>query len=187
MKVRWLGNACTEIFGDEHILIDPNFVKEPERKADIVLLTHEHDDHFAVEDYEAFGSGRLFAPRTALEKFGVEGTAVEHGDKIGEISVFKSDCWGSEESVSYLYRGILHTGDSAVFPDTEKVKLIFSACFPNYYDVYIAGAKRLDPELVIPYHYSPAEALDDARGLKKRLEEEGIQSKILKIGGSIEI
>lgn len=188
MKVRWLGNAAIEIFGEQHLLIDPNWVTPPKHEADIVLLTHEHDDHFSKKDYKAFGAeAELYAPQTALEKFEVEGTPVAPGDEIGDIKVLESDCWGSEESVSFFFHGVLHTGDSASYPTIEEVQVIFSACFPDYYEDYIAESKRLNPQLVIPFHYDPEEGQKDAEGLKKKLEQEGIESMVLKAGQSIEV
>nr|NIQ05895.1 MBL fold metallo-hydrolase [Candidatus Korarchaeota archaeon]NIU83628.1 MBL fold metallo-hydrolase [Candidatus Thorarchaeota archaeon]NIW13855.1 MBL fold metallo-hydrolase [Candidatus Thorarchaeota archaeon]NIW51966.1 MBL fold metallo-hydrolase [Candidatus Korarchaeota archaeon] len=129
----------------------------------------------------------LYAPQTALEKFDVEGHPVISGDEINGIQVLESDCWGAEESVSYFYKGILHTGDSAAYPTAEGVKVIFSACFPDYYDEYLSESKRLAPELVIPFHYDPAEELEDAQGLVEQLKNAGIHSRILGIGESIEV
>ncbi|KXB08331.1 Zn-dependent hydrolase [candidate division MSBL1 archaeon SCGC-AAA385D11] len=188
MRVRWLGNACIEMFGEKHVLIDPNFTTEPERKADLVLLTHEHDDHFSKEDYKKFSADACFAaPRASLEKFDLKGRAVKPGDKIDGVEVFESDCWKSKESVSYFYRGVLHAGDSAFFPDIEGVKLIFSACFPDYYEDYVSAFKRLGPDLVVPFHYDPIENLKDAEGLMERLSGEGIACELLDPGEDIEI
>lgn len=188
MKVRWLGNAAVEVFGEKHILIDPNFTVEPEKEADIVLLTHEHDDHFEGENYRSSGEdAELYAPETSLKKFDVDGKAVEPGDTIGDIKVLDCDCYGSDESVSYFFKGLLHSGDSAYFPDTEGVKLIFTACFPDYYEDYISAFKRLEPDLVVPFHYDPKEGREDAKGLKRKMDEEGIPNKLLSPGEAIEI
>ncbi|MBS3815255.1 MAG: MBL fold metallo-hydrolase [Hadesarchaea archaeon] len=188
MRVRWLGNACIEIFGDKRILIDPNFLVEPEKEADIVLLTHEHDDHFDKSNYFDYGKNAgLIAPETSLKKFGVNGKSVVPGDEFDDIRVLESNCWNSEESVSYFYKGILHAGDSADFPEVSGVKLVFTACFPDYYDDYVVDFKKLDPGLVIPIHYDPSEDLSDAQGLVDRLSNEGIDSKILELGESVNI
>jgi len=188
MKIRWLGNAALEVFGDRHILIDPNFTVEPSKKPDLVLLTHEHDDHFSPDDYHKFGKqADLYAPALSLEKFDLEGTAVTPGEKIKDIDILDCDCYGSDESVSYFYKGLLHAGDSAYFPDTEGVKAIFTACFPDYYDDYVKAFQRLEPEIVVPFHYDKEENMDDAKGLKKRLDEEDIPNEILEPGDHIGI
>ncbi|NIQ06659.1 MAG: MBL fold metallo-hydrolase, partial [Candidatus Korarchaeota archaeon] len=77
----------------------------------------------------------------------------------------ESYCWGTEESVSYFYEGLLHAGDSAEFPEVEDVKLVFTACFPDYYKDYVRAFRRLSPELVVPFHYDAEEDLDKAMGL----------------------
>ncbi len=192
MKVRWLGDACIEIFAKDHIVIDPNFTVAPKKPADIVLLTHEHDDHFSPDDFARFGEKTpLYAPKASLEKFDVDGRAVAPGETIatadGTIAVLDCDCWKAEASVSYFYGGILHSGDSAYFPDAEGVKAIFSACFSDFYDDYIAAFLRLEPTIVVPFHYDPEESMDEAEGLKKRCDEEGIPCRILQHGESIEI
>ncbi len=187
MKVRWLGNAAVEIFGEKHILIDPNFTVKPEKEADIVLLTHEHDDHFSPEYHSSIKKDvELFGPKTTLEKFDLGGKTVEPGDELEGIKVLDCDCYGSEESVSYLYQGILHSGDSAYFPEVKEVKLIFTACFPDYHEDYISAFKRLDPRMVIPFHYDPKDGLEDAEGLKERMDEEGIPNKLLEPGDHVE-
>jgi len=188
MKVRWLGNAALEVFGDKHILIDPNFTVEPSKEPDLVLLTHEHDDHFSLEDYRKFGKqAELYAPALSIEKFDVKGTAVTPGEQIQDIDVLDCDCYGSDGSVSYFYNGLLHAGDSAYFPEAEGVKAVFTACFPDYYDDYVKAFQLLEPEIVVPFHYDPEEDIEEAKGLKKRLDEEDIPNKILKPGDHIEI
>lgn len=188
MKVRWLGNACLEVFSKNRILIDPNFLAEPDRDPDLILLTHEHDDHYDPKKCaKMLNKVMLYAPKTALSKFGLKGMAVKAGDEINGIKVLESYCWGSEENVSYFHRGLLHVGDSAKFPDVKGVKLVFSACFPDYYEDYVRAFKSLKPNLVIPFHYDVKRDLDEAKGLKERLDREGINSKLIEIGESVEI
>lgn len=189
MKVRWLGNAALEVFSEKHILIDPNLKIEPEKTPDLILLTHEHDDHFSPGDYEKYGKGaELYGPETTLEKFNLEGKIVKPGDEIEGIKVLDCDCYGSDESVSYFVNGLLHAGDSAYFPEMDnETKAIFTACFPDYYEDYINAFKRLEPEVVVPFHYDQEDDMEDAKGLKKKMDEEGIPNKILKQGEHIDI
>ncbi|MEF8873946.1 MAG: MBL fold metallo-hydrolase [Candidatus Thermoplasmatota archaeon] len=188
MKVRWLGNAALEVFSDSHIWIDPNLTVEPKRDPDIILLTHEHDDHFSPEDYAGIeGDVKLFGPKTTLEKFDLDGISVKPGDEIEDIVVLDCDCYASDESVTYFYNGLLHAGDSAFFPDAEGVELIFTACFPDYYDDYISAFKRLKPELVVPFHYDAEEDIEDARGLIEKMDKEGIPNQLLSPADSIKL
>lgn len=186
MKVRWLGNSCLEITNDRNILIDPNYLEEPKNIPDVILITHEHDDHFSLDKNEDFlGTADLYAPELTLEKFGLDGNAVLPGDEIEGIKVLQSSCWGSEESVSYYIDGLLHSGDSAEFPDVEDVRLVFTACFPDYYDEYLSEFRRLKPDLVVPFHYDVDEDISQAEGLIERLREAGLNATIENIGESI--
>jgi len=188
MKVRWLGNSCVEIFGGYHILIDPNYLVEPEKTPDLVLVTHEHDDHFDPEDFEKIeGEFELLAPKPTLDKFDIDGIEVEPGMYIKDVKVLDCQCWKAEESVSYHYQGVLHSGDSNVFPDVDDVKILFTACFPDYYEDYISAAIRLDADLVVPFHYDPKEGTEDPKRLVELMEEENIQAKLIEPGESVDI
>ena len=45
MKVRFLGHSCVEIKGRHHILIDPDFTREPDSGVEYICITHAHKDH----------------------------------------------------------------------------------------------------------------------------------------------
>ncbi|MFO8109251.1 MAG: MBL fold metallo-hydrolase [Thermoplasmata archaeon] len=184
MEVRWLGNSCVDMISDERVIIDPHPVIELKGKADKILITHEHDDHFRKETFEKISEGdtEIYAPKHTLEKFDIDGTAVEPGDEFEGIKVLSCQCWNSEESVGYLYEGILHNGDSAEFPDKGFVKLAFTACFPDNYDDYVEGLSKIDPDVVVPFHYDPDEKLSEAQGLAELLEKKSIKCKMLKPG-----
>ncbi len=186
MKVRWLGNSCVEIIGEKHVLIDPNYLAEPEKEVELVLVTHEHGDHFDPEKFERLGVKRVVAPKATLEEYGLDGIEAKPGMEIDGVKIFESWCWKAKGSCSYFYKGILHAGDSARFPEVEEVKLVFTACFPDFYKDYLNEFKRMKPELIVPFHYSE-EKVDNAKGLKKLLDENGLNCKILEVGGEIEI
>ncbi|MFO7792918.1 MAG: MBL fold metallo-hydrolase [Candidatus Saliniplasma sp.] len=188
MKVRWLGNACVEIFGEDHVLIDPNFSVEPEKKPDLVLVTHEHDDHFDTDDFAKYKDNvELLAPEPTLKKFDLDGIGAEPGMYFKDVKILDCQCWNAEQSVSYYYDGVLHSGDSNIFPEVENVKLLFTACFPDYYDDYLSAFKRLKPELVVPFHYDPEDGSEDAEGLVELMDEEGINGTLLEPGDSVEV
>lgn len=45
MKIRFLGHSCVEIVGRHHILIDPDFTREPLPEVEYICITHAHTDH----------------------------------------------------------------------------------------------------------------------------------------------
>ncbi len=188
MKLRWLGNSCVEILAEKRVLIDPNYLLKPEGKFDLVLVTHEHSDHIAPEKLKEINYDKLLAPKATLEEYGISGIEVKPGMEIEGVKVLESWCWKAKESVSYLYKGVLHSGDSSRFPEVNA-KVVFTACFPDFYEDYVREMKKIKPEIVIPIHYNPEkpEKRKNAEGLKERLEKEGINCRILEIGEVLEI
>jgi len=45
LKIRYLGHSCVEIVGKHHILIDPDFTRDPEPNVEYICITHAHKDH----------------------------------------------------------------------------------------------------------------------------------------------
>ena len=45
MKVRYLGHSCVEIIGEHHILIDPDFTRDPDPGIEYIFVSHAHRDH----------------------------------------------------------------------------------------------------------------------------------------------
>ncbi|RUM33435.1 MAG: MBL fold metallo-hydrolase [Archaeoglobus sp.] len=189
MKVRWLGNSCVEISEKFDLLIDPNYTIKPKEVYDIVCITHEHTDHIDVEKLKTIKYEILAAPKATLEEYGLDGKAVKPGDEVNGIKVLESWCWKAKESVSYLYGGVIHPGDSAKFPDVSGVKLAFTACFPDFFQQYVEELKRINPELVVPFHYNyeKENKRKNAEELVELLTDEGLNARVVKPGEIIEI
>ena len=45
MKIRFLGHSCVEIVGKHHILIDPDFTRDPLPNVEYICVSHAHKDH----------------------------------------------------------------------------------------------------------------------------------------------
>lgn len=191
MKIRWLGNATVEIIGEENILIDPNFLVKPKTNPDTVLVSHEHNDHFNIRHYNNLTPTELYAPLSVFENFDVQGEIIKPGDKIkNSIQVLNIDCYNARTSVGYYHKGVYQTGDASRFPEPAgKVKVLFTACFPDLYSEYLASCQLLEPEVVIPYHYNPDNQnnFKGALGLIDKLKKEGFNCKLLKPGEGINI
>lgn len=191
MRVRWLGEACVEIIGEQTMLIDPNYQVEPEENPDLILVTHEHDDHFDPEVRKKFPGAELYAPQSVYDEFDVAGEVVTAGEEFGPgIKVLDCDCYGSEEAVGYYYQGVLHTADAAQFPIPEaEVKLAFSACFTDFQEEYLASCRQVEPELVVPYHYTAGEeeGIAEAKSLVKKLTANGFTSQLLEAGAEVKL
>ena len=189
MIVRWLGNSSLEIRGEKNLLIDPSFKYEPVTEPDLILVSHEHDDHINPDQVKKFSDAKLFAPLSVFEDFNIEGEIVKPGEIIeDDIKVLDIDCYNARSSVAYFYQGVYQTGDAASFPyPEEEVKVLFTACFPDFYSEYIDCCHRLEPELVIPYHFDPEDekGIKAAQELAERLEKEGFAARLLQLGQEI--
>lgn len=186
MRVKWLGNSCVELLSEERVVIDPHPTVELYGEVDKILITHEHDDHFDRSVFESISEdAEVYAPKYTLDKYDIHGTAVKPGDEFENIKVLTCQCWKSKESVGYLYKGILHPGDSSNFSGVEQVKLAFTPCFPDNYEDYVEKFCAIEPGIVVPFHYAPAKNLEDARGLIKMLEKNSLMCKLLSPGDDL--
>ncbi len=88
IEIVWLGHAGVMIRCNAGVLyIDPWKVSRSSPEADIILLTHDHYDHYSPEDIALLkgGSTRVAAPMTAPEVTDVIGP----GDRLpfGQVTV----------------------------------------------------------------------------------------------------
>lgn len=86
VKVHWLGHDTFVLQGSKTVIIDP-FKAQGSFKADILLLSHEHHDHFSPDDISRFtGPGTLvLAPeicKEPLASFKLEKKFVEPGSRL---------------------------------------------------------------------------------------------------------
>ena len=193
IKVKWLGNSALLIEDEKKIVIDPSFKLETDFEADIVLITHEHDDHIDLEDLEAVTNDqtKVYAPQSVYDKFDIEGETVEAGDVIeAEIKVIDIDCYNADESVAYFYKGLYQTADASDYPDPgEAIELLFTACFNDHFSDYLEKVIKLAPKMAVPYHFDPEERQEllQAKGLSSKFEQIGCQSKVMEIGEELEL
>lgn len=204
---RYLGRSCIEVIAEnDHIVIDPNYVKAPKKGVNKILLTHEHDDHFSPEKIrnicEDFVTkeqeSKIYGPISIKGRVkNISPSIVKDGSIIklsnGHIDVFEIDCWKAEACVAYLLhvddKRILHTADSAGYSDRLKkvengIDCCFVATFEDYYRDYLRFIKTIRPKLTVPYHFGP-----NKRQMGKKtaqfLKENGVNVNYLNFGEEI--
>lgn len=193
IKVKWLGNSALLVDAEQKIVIDPSFEIEADFEADIVLITHEHDDHINLDDLAAVinNETKIYAPQSVYDKFDIEGEVVQAGDLIeDQIKVLDVDCYNSEGSVAYFYKGLYHTADASNYQDPgEEIELLFTACFNDHFSDYLEKVIKFNPKMAVPYHYDPEERQEllQAKGLSSKFEQIGCKSKVIEIGEELEI
>jgi L-ascorbate metabolism protein UlaG (beta-lactamase superfamily) len=95
LKISWLGHDSFKIMNGKIVIIDPFKIRPTTDKADILLISHEHFDHFSLDDIKKVINENttivtIPAVKKELSSLKVkEVRAVKPGDKLklGEVSI----------------------------------------------------------------------------------------------------
>ncbi len=181
------GSACIRINSGITIYFDPVNLSEEhiEHKADLILLTHSHDDHFSVETLE-----KLVKPTTIIvcpidceetllqDHFDFNLYVVKPGEivklnqvKIKAIPAYSTSAHPNSESwlgyvIDIINFRLYHTGDSGFIPEMEDLKNIDIA-FLTIREPYMMSPKEIiraisafKPKIAIPIHWIKEEKED---------------------------
>jgi L-ascorbate metabolism protein UlaG (beta-lactamase superfamily) len=107
MKVRYLGHSCVEIIGQHHILIDPDFMRDPEPGVEYIFVSHAHKDHIAR--IAELITGKILASADVCEiavELGVTRDRihpVKAGDKVANINILPGFSRVSDPIYNFFY------------------------------------------------------------------------------------
>ena len=95
LKISWLGHDSFKIKNGKTVIIDPFKIRPTSDRADILLISHEHFDHFSLDDIKKVVNQNttvVTIPTVKKELSSLqvkEVKAVKPGDKlkIGEVSI----------------------------------------------------------------------------------------------------
>ncbi len=184
MKIRWLGHACFLLTADDgtRIITDPyktgafglNY-KPPTEEADIVTVSHEHDDHNNVADVK--GKPEIVRGAGIHKARGIEfkGVATSHdqssGSQRGSNTVF---CF-TVDGVRVCHLGDLgHELSAGTLTEIGHVDVLLIPVGGNFtIDAGVANvvADSLRPKIVIPMHFRTEHAsnfpVSDDEGFRK--------------------
>jgi L-ascorbate metabolism protein UlaG (beta-lactamase superfamily) len=192
-KIDWLethhpyGSACIRINSEITIYFDPVNLSEEsmKKKADLILVTHSHDDHFSVETLE-----NLVKPTTIIvcpvdceeslikEHFDFNIYVVKPGEtvKLNRVIIKAIPAYStsahpnSEGWVGYIIEvndfRLYHSGDSGLIPEMNDLKNIDIA-FLTIREPYMLSPKEavdalkvIKPKILIPIHWIEEEKED---------------------------
>lgn len=152
MKLTWLGHACFKLESiDGTIIFDPfknNSVpglKEIRESADLVLCSHEHDDHHGLECVTQTGNKTSFIIHT-INSY--------HDDKEGTLRGKNIIHIVETEGMK-----VVHLGDIGCDFDTSSINNCDVLLIPigGYYTIDTQMALKLidkiKPRVTIPMHY----------------------------------
>lgn len=187
MIITWQGHSCFKIqdkIGPDGITVttDPFDkkigLKAPNFEADIVTVSHDHDDHNNVSALR----GQPFVITSAGE-YDIKGVMIEG------IDSFHDDKEGKDRGLNIIYRiemddiSLVHLGDlGQVLNDAQLEKLAGT----DILMIPVGGKYTLDakqaveviaqiqPRIVIPMHYKVKDLKIDIEGVDKFVKELGV-------------
>lgn len=211
-SIRWFGHSGFEIIADKKIiLVDPFLTGNPKAavkasditRADIVCVTHDHNDHLGdaidickrtgatfVGVYE-LGTYAQAQGVTNVVAMNIGATLEVKGIKITMVQAFHSAERGSP--VGFVFdvgkARIYHAGDTGLFSDMRMIGQIYRpdiVCIPigGYYTMgarEAAEAVRLIlPKIVFPMHYLTFPVLaQSADDFVNAIKEKGLGTQVV--------
>ena len=88
-NIFWLGHDSFRLKGEKVVYIDPWKLAPGAEKADVILVTHEHHDHFSKDDIAKISKADtvVVAPASVTKQLGGKTIVVKPGDKISAAGV----------------------------------------------------------------------------------------------------
>jgi L-ascorbate metabolism protein UlaG (beta-lactamase superfamily) len=161
-KIEWLmsshayGSACVRITHGKIIYIDPSCLSSEQTriKADLILITHSHNDHFSTKTIrelrkesttivmpkdcydELINAFPEFRSKTSSPGFKVKALLPEENVTVGDISIEAVPAYNLESSAHPKSKGwlgyivtigevrIYHSGDTSFIPEMTELKNI---------------------------------------------------------------
>jgi len=173
--VHWLGHASfrLELPSGAAVYLDPYQVKPAAKKADVILITHAHSDHFSPADIGRISKAgtMIFGPETLKGKLAGL-TALKPGDKAetGGVVINTVPAYNIGKNFHPIASGnlgyivtvgdlrVYHAGDTDFIPEMEGLKADV-ALLPvgGTYTMDAVEACRaalaIKPQAAVPMHY----------------------------------
>ena len=167
-------------------------------KADYLLVTHEHGDHFNQEAIKTLSSAktRLIMNQRCADMYG-SGEVMKNGDKLqiaDDFTIEAVPAYNTSEGRTQFHpkgrdNGYILTidglriyiaGDTEDIPEMSVIKdidIAFLPCNQPYtmtMEQLVRAARTIKPKVVFPYHYGQT----DVSGIPSQLKADGIDVKI---------
>lgn len=173
-NIHWLGHSSFRIDGDVTIYIDPWKLAAGSPPADLILISHEHYDHFSAEDIEKVRTAaseivtidavaRALTGRVHVVKPGdrltVRGVDIQILPAYNEKKKFHPRSKGQVGFVLTLDGQRLYfAGDTDAIPEMKDLRpeialLPVSGTYVMDAEEAVEAVKLLQPGLAVPMHY----------------------------------
>lgn len=154
--VEWLGHSGFRVrAGRTTVYIDPYRVADAAPRADLILITHGHYDHFSPRDIQALSDGRtwMIAPAAVAERVGGRVVSIAPGEviepehaqglSVRAVAAYNTSKRDADGKVFHAreagwvgydlnIRGerLYHAGDTDVIPEMDEVAGVDVALLP---------------------------------------------------------
>lgn len=179
VTLKWLGHACFQINMDGKIGYIDLYQAEPREKADLILVTHSHFDHFdagLIKKLHKLDTV-VIAPADCVAKIGGDVKSLKPGQElsIGDVTAKAVEAYNVKRfrspgnpfhpkgfGVGYVLRvegkTVYHAGDTDFIPEMKQLGHVDVALIPSggTYTMdnadAVEAALTINPAVVIPMH-----------------------------------
>ena len=174
VKIEWLGHASFRISSGLTLYIDPWKIEGSPHDADLILISHDHFDHYVVEDIDkvAKPSTQIIASVDVVKKHG-SGQSIEPGEQtdIGGVNILATTAYNLDKEfhprennwVGFIIelngKRIYYAGDTDHIPEMHAIKHIDLAMMPVGGTYTLTGdeaavaVNQIQPKKAMPYHW----------------------------------
>ena len=180
-ELEWLGHAGFRLrVGGKTVYLDP-YRAPAGPLADVILITHDHFDHFSPDDVMQLTGERtrIVGPATVTEQIrgpalsvSPEETVELDGIEVTAVAAYNTNKFGSDGKlfhpreagwVGYLIQAgglrLYHSGDTDVIPELDQASGVDVALLPVS-GTYVMtateaaeAARRIGPKIAVPMHW----------------------------------
>ncbi|MEN6626127.1 MAG: MBL fold metallo-hydrolase [Candidatus Sumerlaeia bacterium] len=189
--VKWLGHASFLIQDGITIYIDPWKLKKSEPKADLILISHSHYDHFSEPDIQKISTSRtrIIGAADLKGKIKANFEPAEPGLEFtfNDVSIRTTPAYNTNKDFHPRSNGwlgflitaggetIYYAGDTDAIPEMSELGKVDLAMLPigGKYTMTAEEAadainNRIKPARALPYHWGDIVGKpDDAQKFKK--------------------
>ena len=177
--IEWLGHDSFRITGSKTVYIDPWKLGAGQPKADVILVTHDHHDHFNKDDIAALSgpSTVVVGPPSVTGGLAGQTISVEPGDTVDAngVTVTAVPAYNTSKfrepgkvfhpkgsGVGYIFefdgRRIYHAGDTDSIPEMAGIEVNVALLPVSGTYVMTAGEAAeachvIKADVVIPMHW----------------------------------
>jgi L-ascorbate metabolism protein UlaG (beta-lactamase superfamily) len=191
-KIVWLGHDGFRIDAHKIIYIDPYQIKS-DKKADIILISHEHFDHCSPEDVKKVQKPQtvIITEKDSASKLSGDVRIVKPGQRaaVENVTVEAVPAYNTNKNFHPKANGwlgfiveidgvrVYHAGDSDFIPEMKDFKvdialLPVSGTYVMTAKEAVQAALAIKPQIVIPMHYGSIVGGDsDAAEFQKALKD----------------